>query len=126
MDSTTHKNLKQKIYEMSLRRNSKHALKSKLHNQMSKPKSDTETSLQQQNENINNESQDKSTKLTCKKAYKLKQKYGIISDQSYADSIMYLRNYKTSDLTNHHKNIVALYEYQHKNNVMNDEEMDLT
>lgn len=124
MDSTTHKNLKQKIYEMSLRRNSKHALKSKLHDQMSKPKS--ETSLQQQNENITNESQDKSTKLTCKKAYKLKQKYGIISDQMYADSIMYLRNYKTSDLTNHHKNIVALYEYQHKNNVMNDEEMDLT
>lgn len=126
MDSTTHKNLKQKIYEMSLRRNSKHALKSKLHDQMSKPKSDTESSLQQQNENINNESQDKSMKLTCKKAYKLKQKYGIISDKTYADSIMYLRNYKTSDLTNHHKNIVALYEYQHKNNVMNDEEMDLT
>lgn len=125
MDSTTHKNLKQKIYEMSLRRNSKHALKSKLHDQMSKPKSDTETSLRQQNENINNESQDKSTKLTCKKAYKLKQKYGIISDQMYADSIMYLRNYKTSDLTNHHKNIVALYEYQHKNNVVEDEEMDL-
>ena len=72
MDSTTHKNLKQKIYEMSLRRNSKHALKSKLHDQMSKPKSDTESSLQQQN--IDNESQDKSTKLTCKKAYKLKQK----------------------------------------------------
>lgn len=126
MDSTTHKNLKQKIYEMSLRRNSKHALKSKLHDQMSKPKSDTESSLQQQNENINNESQDKSMKLTCKKAYKLKQKYGIISDKTYADSIMYLRNYKTSDLTNHHKNIVALYEYQHKNNVVNDEEMDLT
>lgn len=126
MDSTTHKNLKQKIYEMSLRRNSKYALKSKLHDQMSKPKSDTETSLQQQNENIDNESQDKSTKLTCKKAYKLKQKYGIISDKTYADSIMYLRNYKTSDLTNHHKNIVALYEYQHKNNVVNDEEMDLT
>lgn len=123
MDSTVHKNLKQKIYEMSLRRNSKHALKSKLHDQMSKPKSDT--SLQQQNENIDNESQDKSMKLTCKKAYKLKQKYGIISDQMYADSIMYLRNYKTSNLTNHHKNIVALYEYQHKNNVMNDEEMDL-
>lgn len=121
MDSTVHKNLKQKIYEMSLRRNSKHALKSKLHDQMSKPKSDT--SLQQQN--TDNESQDKSMKLTCKKAYKLKQKYGIISDQMYADSIMYLRNYKTSDLTNHHKNIVALYEYQHKNNVMNDEEMDL-
>lgn len=122
MDSTTHKNLKQKIYEMSLRRNSKHALKSKLHDQMSKPKSDT--SLQQQN--TDNESQDKSMKLTCKKAYKLKQKYGIISDQMYADSIMYLRNYKTSDLTNHHKNIVALYEYQHKNNVVEDEEMDLT
>lgn len=125
MDSTAHKNLKQKIYEMSLRRNSKHALKSKLHDQMSKPKSDTETSLQQQNENIDIESQNKSTKLTCKKAYKLKQKYGIISDQSYADSIMYLRNYKTSDLTNHHKNIVALYEYQHKNNVVEDEEIDL-
>ena len=123
MDSTTHKNLKQKIYEMSLRRNSKHALKSKLRDQMSKPKSDTETSLQQQN--TDNESQDKSMKLTCKKAYKLKQKYGIISDKTYADSIMFLRNYKTSDLTNHHKNIVALYEYQHKNNVMNDEEMDL-
>lgn len=123
MDSTVHKNLKQKIYEMSLRRNSKHALKSKLHDQMSKPKSDTESRLQQQN--TDNESQDKSMKLTCKKAYKLKQKYGIISDQMYADSIMYLRNYKTSDLTNHHKNIVALYEYQHKNNVMNDEEMDL-
>lgn len=122
MDSTTHKNLKQKIYEMSLRRNSKHALKSKLHDQMSKPKS--ESRLQQQN--TDNESQDKSTKLTCKKAYKLKQKYGIISDQSYADSVMFLRNYKTSDSTNHHKNIVALYEYQHKNNVMNDEEMDLT
>lgn len=122
MDSTVHKNLKQKIYEMSLRRNSKHALKSKLYDQMTNPKS--ETRLQQQN--TDNESQDKSMKLTCKKAYKLKQKYGIISDQMYADSIMYLRNYKTSDLTNHHKNIVALYEYQHKNNVMNDEEMDLT
>lgn len=122
MDSTAHKNLKQKIYEMSLRRNSKHALKSKLHDQMTNPKS--ESRLQQQN--TDNESQDKSMKLTCKKAYKLKQKYGIISDQMYADSIMYLRNYKTSDLTNHHKNIVALYEYQHKNNVVNDEEMDLT
>lgn len=125
MDSTTHKNLKQKIYEMSLRRNSKHALKSKLHDQMSKPKSETEAKLNLQQQNIDNETQDKSMKLTCKKAYKLKQKYGIISDQMYADSIMYLRNYKTSDLTNHHKNIVALYEYQHKNNVMNGEEMDL-
>lgn len=121
MDSTAHKNLKQKIYEMSLRRNSKHALKSKLHDQMSKPKSE----IKSQQQNINIESQYKSMKLTCKKAYKLKQKYGIISDQMYADSIMYLRNYKTSDLTNHHKNIVALYEYQHKNNVMNDEEIDL-
>ena len=125
MDSTTHKNLKQKIYEMSLRRNSKHALKSKLHDQMSKPKSETKAKLNLQQQNIDNETQDKSMKLTCKKAYKLKQKYGIISDQMYADSIMYLRNYKTSDLTNHHKNIVALYEYQHKNNVMNGEEMDL-
>lgn len=122
MDSTAHKNLKQKIYEMSLRRNSKHALKSKLHDQMSNPKS--ETNHQQQNIDI--ESQDKSMKLTCKKAYKLKQKYGIISDQMYADSIMYLRNYKTSDLTNHHKNIVALYEYQHKNDCIDNEEIDLT
>lgn len=123
MDSTTHKNLKQKIYEMSLRRNSKHALKSKLHDQMTKPKSETEAKPQQQNIDI--ESQNKSMKLTCKKAYKLKQKYGIISDQSYADSVMFLRNYKTSDSTNHHKNIVALYEYQHKNTCVNDEEMDL-
>ena len=122
MDSTAHKNLKQKIYEMCLRRNSKHALKLKLHEQMSKPRSETETNHQQ---NTDIESQDKSMKLTCKKAYKLKQKYGIISDQTYADSIMYLRNYKTSDLTNHHKNIVALYEYQHKNDCVDNKEMDL-
>lgn len=118
MNANLHDNLKQKIYEMSLRRNSKQALKLKLHNEMTKPMSET-----QQTTNI--ETQDKHVVLNCKKAYKLKQKYGIVSDQTYADSIMYLRNYKTSDKTNHHKNIVALYEYQHKNNGNDIVELDL-
>jgi len=110
------KQYRQKLEELRLRRSSKQVLETKLHDELTKGKKKAEP-----------ESLKPSTPLapkdhlTSKKAYKLRKKYGTISDEMYTQSIMFLRTYSECDQSQHHRNIVALYNYQCEHNEASEE-----
>lgn len=100
-----------KLYEMRLHRNSKYQLNHKVSNIVMKSP---------ENKVKSTEATDMSAAtdiyhVPCKTLNKLKKKHGIVSENDYANSLMYTESHEPGTQEwNHHRNIVAVYNAQNK------------
>ena len=104
-----------KLYEMRLHRNSKYQLNHKVSNiVMKSPENKVKLT------EIPEVAADMSAAtdiyhVPCKTLNKLKKKHGIVSENDYANSLMYTETHEPGTQEwNHHRNIVAVYNAQNK------------
>lgn len=98
-----------KLYEMRLHRNSKYQLNHKVSNiVMKSPENKVKLEeLPEKPIDIYH--------VPCKTLNKLKKKHGIVSENDYANSLMYTETHEPGTQEwNHHRNIVAVYNAQNK------------
>ena len=105
---------RKKLYEMRLHRNSKYQLNHKVSNILMKSP-ENKVKLEELHEAAGMPAATDIYHVPSKTLNKLKKKHGVVSENDYANSLMYTETHEPGTQEwNHHRNIVAVYNAQNK------------